>query len=82
MLSRTVILGRCPAELMDLLGYNPVVEVDWNDPCGRVMEILGNIGDYQKLVDRNRETALEMGPWSSRIPQILSEIQSLNEDDE
>ena len=69
MLSRIVIIGRAPKELIDLIGYNPVIEVD---------NILHHIEDYQELVDKNRDTALKMGSWKLRMQQIQEWLKSVN----
>ena len=70
MLSRCMMVGRAPKELIDLVGYNPVVEVDWESPEEQLVNILAHINDYQQLVDRNRKTALEFAPWRKRMPMI------------
>lgn len=71
MLSRTVLLGRAPKELVDLIGYNPVIDLDKNNPDHQVREIVGHISDYQKLVDKNREIALKMAPWEVRMKKVM-----------
>lgn len=70
MLSRVVMVGRAPKELIDLIGYNPVVEWDGNDASPIVIKILSNISSYQTLVDRNYEVALNKASWDIRIKQI------------
>jgi hypothetical protein len=74
MLSRTLIVGRAPKELVDFIGYNPVVEVDWNDPAGQVANLIENIAKYQDPVDRNREIACRLAPWSARMDLLLNEL--------
>lgn len=70
MLSRMVMVGHAPKELVDLIGYNPVIELDGNHAKEQILEILEHIADYQELVDKNRETALTMGDWDKRIVQV------------
>lgn len=70
MLSRNLIVGRAPFELVDLIGYNPVVNVDWSDPQEQILYILSNIEDYQELVDKNYVTALKYASWDNRIKKI------------
>ena len=67
MLSRMVIVGHCPKELEELIGYNPVIEAP-------IQDILDHIEDYQPLVDKNRETALKYGDWRERMKRIKLEI--------
>lgn len=75
MLCRCVIVGRAPQELVDLYGYNPVVEVDWSNPETQISEMLANISAYQSLVDKNYEMALKMADWKYRIPAIKDFLQ-------
>lgn len=72
MLSRMVILGVCPEELSDLIGYNPCIEMaEGTDAVQeQIKDILEHIGDYQPLVDKNRETALQMGSWEVRMRMV------------
>ena len=78
MLSRIVIIGRAPKELIDLIGYNPVIEVDSSTPTEQILDILHHIEDYQEFVDKNRETALKMGSWKLRMQQIQEWLKSVN----
>lgn len=71
MLSRIVMVGRAPKELIDLIGYNPVIDWDGNDASPLVSDILENIGKYQNLVNRNYETAKEMASWEMRMKDIM-----------
>ena len=75
MLSRMVMVGHAPKELTDLIGYNPVVELDKEHAKEQILDILSHIGDYQDLVDRNRETALKMGDWTLRMKQVMAFLQ-------
>lgn len=77
MLSRIVMVGKAPQELIDLIGYNPVIDMDFSDPTSQILEILDHIEDYQELVDKNRQTALEKGDWSIRIRQIMDWLTTL-----
>ena len=75
MLSRMVMVGHAPKELTDLIGYNPVIELDKEHAKEQILDILSHIGDYQDLVDRNRETALKMGDWTLRMKQVMAFLQ-------
>lgn len=75
MLSRNIILGHAPKELIDIVGYNPVIEYDYTkDSAMQVQNILNNIDAYQYLVDKNRESALKYGDWKERISIIYNKI--------
>ena len=78
MLSRSILLGHCPQELIGLIGYNPVIEADFVDPCAQIKSILMHIDDYQKLVDHNREVALRYAPWSIRINDLRKNLKEMH----
>lgn len=71
MLSRMVMLGHAPKELVDLIGYNPVIELDTTNAIDQLKDILAHIEDYQSLVDKNRETAIRMGDWTVRMREVM-----------
>ncbi len=75
MLTRQVMLGYAPKELIDLVGYNPVIEIDYDNVNEQILDVLAHIEDYQELVDRNRAIALELGDWEKRIKQVLAFLQ-------
>ena len=79
MLSRIVMVGHAPKELADLIGYNPVIELDRDNAVNHVESILKDISNpfYQKMVNKNREVALQMAPWEIRIKQIMQWLTSL-----
>ena len=72
MLSRIVMVGHAPRELVDLIGYNPVIEMDMKHASEQIVDVLTHIEDYQELVDRNRETALQCGDWNVRMKEVMS----------
>lgn len=75
MLSRCVIIGRAPQELIDLVGYNPVIPIKKDNFNDQILDILEHIEDYQELVDRNRKVALEMGDWKVRMKMVREWLQ-------
>ena len=77
MLSRVIIVGRAPKELKNLVGYNPVIEINDRNYIEKVINIIENINDYQKVVDKNREFALTMGDWKVRVVQIKEWLNGL-----
>ena len=71
MLSRIVMVGICPKELEDLIGYNPVITLDETNASEQMWDILNHIQEYQGLVNKNREVALKYSSWDIRIKQIF-----------
>ncbi|MEO6436782.1 MAG: hypothetical protein ABIP55_13620, partial [Tepidisphaeraceae bacterium] len=50
--ARCILVGRCPAELKDLFGYNPMIEADLADPGGQLDTILADLSAHVDLVER------------------------------
>lgn len=76
MLSRIVMVGKAPKELIDCIGYNPVIDIDDTDVQRQIENILTNISKYQVLVDKNRQVALERASWDIRINKIKDFLTS------
>jgi hypothetical protein len=74
MASKCLVVGKCPLELQDLFGYNPVIEV--GDP-GEVIDVVRRIADYQSFVDRNYQRLLEVGTHSERVNSLVTELKAL-----
>lgn len=70
MLSGCLIVGRAPQELIDLIGYNPVIDIDWDNSQEQIRHILTDISSYQDLVDKNYAAALRHASWDNRIELI------------
>lgn len=77
MLCRCLIIGKAPKELIELAGYNPVIEVDWEHVEKQLTDIISHISDYQELVDKNYAFAIKNASWESRIPMIKEEMNKL-----
>lgn len=69
--SGCVVLGRCPGELHELFGFNPVVEADLSDPVGQVREVLARLEEHQPMVERNLRRMHEVGTWAVRARAML-----------
>ena len=75
MFSRMVMVGHAPQELVDFIGYNPVVELrDDISAEDLIADVLEHIEDYQSLVDKNRETAESLGSWDVRMKWLMDKI--------
>ena len=76
MFSRMVMVGHAPQELIDFIGYNPVIELsDKISPEELIANVIEHIEDYQSLVDKNRETAEKMGSWEMRMKWLMGELE-------
>lgn len=75
MFSRIVMVGHAPQELVDFIGYNPVIELrDDISAEELIADVLENIEIYQALVDKNRETAEKLGSWNVRMKWLMEEL--------
>jgi hypothetical protein len=75
MASRCILVGHGPAELVDLFGYNPVVQADKKDPAGQIEAIVSRPQDYAGLVDRNFARLMEVGTWDARVATLLEHLR-------
>ena len=75
MFSRMVMVGHAPQELVDFIGYNPVIELrDDISAEELIADVLENIEIYQSLVDKNRETDEKLGSWKVRMKWLMGEL--------
>jgi len=74
MISKCLVLGHAPQEMVGLFGYNPVIEIDMNDPVGQIRQILEHFTDYIPLIERNYNAVLQDHTWSRRWEKICGII--------
>lgn len=77
MASGCLLLGHAPAELVDLMGFNPVIEVDWDDPARQVLDILASPDRFQPVADRALSRLQEVGDLSTRVTAALTNMRGL-----
>lgn len=77
--SRSLVVGSAPPLLVELFGYNPVIEADLVDPCGQIARILRDYDRYQDLLERNYKTLVESHTFRHRWDQMKRILQSLPE---
>jgi len=76
MYSRMVMVGHAPKELIDFIGYNPVIELREDVSAeDLIRDVLEHIEDYQGLVDKNLETAQRLGSWTVRMKWLMGELE-------
>lgn len=74
MVSKCLIVGHAPPEMIELFGYNPLVEIDMSDPAGQIISVLNDFTSYVPLIEKNYAAVTENHTWSKRwstIAQIL-----------
>ena len=76
MFSRMVMVGHAPQELIDFIGYDPVIELREDISTeDLIRDVLEHIEDYQGLLDRNLETAKRLGSWKVRMKWLMGELE-------
>lgn len=70
MVSKCLIVGHAPKEMIDLFGYNPVIEINMSDPVGQIEAILRDFDTYIPLIETNYQQVLQHHTWSNRWNQI------------
>lgn len=76
MASKCLILGHAPAEMIELFGYNPVVEVDMRDPVRQIRSLLDGFDNQTALIERNFSRVLEKHTWQNRLKEISVRMKS------
>ena len=78
IVSKCLIVGHAPKEMIELFGYNPVVEIDMLHPTQQLDSILTNYLDYIPLIEKNYEFVLQNHTWENRWSHIKEILSSNN----
>lgn len=70
IVSKCLIVGHAPKEMIDLFGYNPVIEIEMHNPVGQLLTILDNFNNYQLLIEKNYQEVISHHTWKHRWEQI------------
>jgi hypothetical protein len=70
MLSKCVVLGIAPDDIVEVFGYDPVVPIDMANPHGQILDILAHPERYESLVERNYHTTLHGHLWRHRLQSV------------
>jgi hypothetical protein len=76
MASKCLIVGHAPKEMIELFGYNPVVEIDWKAPMEQLDTIFDHYADYIPLMEKNYKMVSNHHTWEKRWEQIKNSIKS------
>ena len=78
MSSKCLIWGTAPAELIELFGYNPVIEIDIEKADEQLLYLLNNYESYIPLIEKNYQTVLHNHQWKNRIDDMMKILSSSN----
>ena len=70
MASRCLILGKTPHDMLHLFDYNPIIEIDEENPVTQIETILANFDTYIPLIEKNYEVVKNFHNWDNRVTQI------------
>lgn len=76
MVSKCLILGHAPEEMIELFGYNPVIEIDMQKPQEQLLSILNDYNNYIPLIEKNYSMAVKNHTWECRWVQIQNIINN------
>ncbi|MGB2429647.1 MAG: hypothetical protein ACPIGG_09190, partial [Akkermansiaceae bacterium] len=62
--------------MVELFGYNPVIEIDMGDPVGQLRSILDHFDDHVALIEKNYQEAISKHTWKNRWEQIAKIIEA------
>ena len=79
MASKCLVLGIAPKEMVDMFGYNPVVEINMEQPVKQIEEILANFNNYIPLIEKNYMNVVENHTWEKRWKQIKEIYNTISE---
>jgi hypothetical protein len=74
--NRCICVGTCPRELIDLFGFNPVIEVNPDTAGEQLREVLRAPDAYQSHVDRCYARYLEVGTFDHRVREMLAVLSA------
>jgi hypothetical protein len=71
---KNIIVGKAPKEMLELFGYNPIVEIDMQQPANQLLNILSNPKIYDSLVAKNYETVKNFHCWNNRWYELIDKL--------
>jgi len=72
MVSKCLVLGKAPAEMIELFGYDPVIAIDETDPAGQILELLERYEEYIPLIEKNFEVVERNHTWERRWERMAT----------
>ncbi len=72
MASKCLVLGHAPAEMIDLFGYNPVIEIEIDNAADQVLGLLADYDSYLPMIERNYSIVTTEHTWDRRWERMSS----------
>jgi hypothetical protein len=70
MASKCLIIGYKPYDMNKIFSYDPIIEIDKNNPVKQLLDILANYHDYIPLIERNYQEVINNHTWKNRWLEI------------
>lgn len=70
MASKCLVVGKTPAEMIALFGYDPVIALEEGDPAGHILDILAHFDRYVPLIERNYDAVRNHHTWLHRWQEM------------
>jgi hypothetical protein len=74
MASKCLIVGHAPKEMIELFGYNPLIEIDVDAPVKQLKAIFDHYPDYIPLIEKNHSVVSEYHTWKNRWERINTQL--------
>lgn len=74
MASRCLIVGKIPNDMLHLFDYNPIIEIDEDNPLEQIKTILATFDSYIPLIEKNYDIVKKFHNWDNRVTQIENYI--------
>ena len=74
MVSKCLVIGHAPKEMVSLFGYDPVVEADMDNPVEQLLSVLDNFHAFIPLIEMNYRSVVEDHTWTKRWQAIASTL--------
>lgn len=71
----TLVVGHAPREMVELFGYNPIVEAEPGREGPQLVDIVEHIEDYAPLIQRNL-AEVENHRWARRLETIRARLEA------
>ncbi len=71
MASKCLIVGKTPSDMVEIFGYNPVVEINMDNAAVEILDILRNYGKYKEIIERNYREVHSRHTWKERLKEML-----------
>jgi hypothetical protein len=72
IVSKCLVVGHAPAEMIELFGYNPVVEIDMDAPEEQIISLLEGYDEWIPLIEKNYAVVTASHTWDKRWERMAA----------